>query len=479
MDNENINLSRVENMTLAELRKIAKDELNIANVTSYRKNELLELINEKMSGNNSNEVKNNEVKNESGSQKQRTFRGKGTQKATPVNTDKNVEKTDVAEEPEKNIPASGILDIMTDGFGFLRAENCYSSEKDVYVSSAFIRRAGLRQGDKIKGLAQLLYQTEKHPSLYQIDTINGRSYEAARRRPRFASLIPIYPDSRISLESKDGQTELASRMIDLIAPIGKGQRGLIVSPPKAGKTTLLKQIANGISRNYPEIKIIILLIDERPEEVTDIKRSTNASVVFSTFDEHPEHHTKVAEMVLEYSKRLVEAGDDVVILLDSITRLARSYNLTVPSSGRTLSGGLDPAALFQPKGFFGAARNIENGGSLTVIATALVDTGSKMDDVIYEEFKGTGNMEIHLDRKLSEKRIFPAVDITRSGTRRDDLLLTKAEQEAMETMRRSLAEGRTDKVAEYVIDTLSTTRNNEQFVYIINDMLAKKSNSEL
>lgn len=472
MNNDIIDLSQIENSTLVELRTFAKENLNIANITSYRKNELISLIKEELEKRHSAE----QIPTEQ-TKKQRVFTNKNVQKV--ANDSEKPFKKENAEEPEKNIPAAGILDIMADGFGFLRAENCYSSEKDVYVSSAFIRRAGLRQGDKIKGLAQLLYQTEKHPSLYQIETINGKSYEAAKRRPKFTSLVPIYPNLRINLESKTEKTELASRMIDLIAPIGRGQRGLIVSPPKAGKTTLLKQIANGISENYPEIKIIILLIDERPEEVTDIKRSTNASVVFSTFDEHPEHHTKVAEMVLEHSKRLVESGDDVVILLDSITRLARSYNLTVPSSGRTLSGGLDPAALFQPKGFFGAARNIENGGSLTVIATALVDTGSKMDDVIYEEFKGTGNMEIHLDRKLSEKRIFPAVDITRSGTRRDDLLLTKTEAEAMDTMRRSLAEGRTDKVAEYVIDTLSTTKNNEQFVHIINEMLSKKNLPDL
>ena len=478
MNNEILEQEQLENLTLAQLRAFAKEKLNINSVTSYRKPELLSLIKSEI-----DKMQSKTQTNEEAAQKQqRIFTVKNTKNVNNAQERADTARKEACEqqqEPEKNIPAAGILDIMADGFGFLRAENCYSSEKDVYVSSAFIRRAGLRQGDKIKGLAQLLYQTEKHPSLYQIDSINGKSYEAAKRRPRFTSLVPIYPDSRISLESKTEKTELASRMIDLIAPIGKGQRGLIVSPPKAGKTTLLKQIANGISQNYPDIKIIILLIDERPEEVTDIKRSTNASVVFSTFDEHPEHHTKVAEMVLEHSKRLVESGDDVVILLDSITRLARSYNLTVPSSGRTLSGGLDPAALFQPKGFFGAARNIENGGSLTIIATALVDTGSKMDDVIYEEFKGTGNMEIHLDRKLSEKRIFPAVDITRSGTRRDDLLLTASEQEAMDTMRRSLAEGRTDKVAEYVIDTLSTTRNNEQFVHIINDMLSKKSLTEL
>ncbi len=396
-----------------------------------------------------------------------------------VDRDTEEKEDEKTSEVQKNIPAEGILDIMADGFGFLRAENCYSSEKDVYVSSAFIRRAGMRIGDKVKGLAQILHASEKHPSLYQIDSVNGKSYEFSRRRPKFAALVPVYPDERIHLERSEGSTELASRMIDLISPIGKGQRGLIVSPPKAGKTTLLKQIANGISSNHPEIKLIILLIDERPEEVTDIQRSTDATVIFSTFDEHPEHHIKIAETVLEHSKRLVESGDDVVILLDSITRLARAYNLTVQNSGRTLSGGLDPAALFPPKGFFGAARNIENGGSLTIIATALVDTGSKMDDVIYEEFKGTGNMEIHLDRKLSERRIFPAIDINRSGTRRDDLLLTRDEAGAMDTMRRKLAEGRQEKITETVINTLAMTKSNANFVQAINKILANSDKADL
>ena len=339
----------------------------------------------------------------------------------------------------------------------------------------------MRTGDHITGLSQVIRTNEKFPSLFQIDIINGRRLDECRRRPHFDALTPIYPDSRITLETEnqDSDNELSTRIIDLISPIGKGQRGLIVSPPKAGKTTLLKQIANGITQNHPDIKLIILLIDERPEEVTDIQRSTNANVIFSTFDEEPEHHAKVAEMILEHGKRLVESGDDVVILLDSITRLARSYNLIVPASGRALSGGLDPTALFKPKKFFGAARNIENGGSLTIIATALIETGSKMDDVIFEEFKGTGNMEIHLNRKLSERRIFPAFDLNKSGTRRDDLLLSKAELSAMQTMRRNLAEGKTDKVTELIITGLTKTKNNAQFVSIFNDALteSEKNNS--
>jgi len=435
MKTENIDPNTLESLSLTQLREIAK-ELDIEKAFTMRKKELVEAVKEKIPA-------------------------------------PEPPKKQEGEETVKNIPAEGILEILPDGFGFLRAQNCYNSDKDVYVSSAFIRRAGMRPGDKIKGLAQLLHVTEKHPSLYQIDSINDKSYEFSKRRPRFSTLVPVHPNEKIRLEHADPDGDVSSRLIDLVAPIGKGQRGLIVSPPKAGKTTILKQIANGISKNHPEVKLIVLLIDERPEEVTDIQRSTNATVIYSTFDEHPEHHTKIAETVLEHSKRLVESGDDVVILLDSITRLARSYNLTEPPSGRTLSGGLDPAALFQPKGFFGAARNIENGGSLTIIATALVDTGSRMDDVIYEEFKGTGNMELHLERRLAEKRIYPAVDIYRSGTRRDELLLTKSELDAMATLRRSLADGKSDRITQSVIETLTTTKSNDQFVKVINHVLAQ------
>ncbi len=431
----NINLIELDQNSLTDLRAFAKNTLGLADISNCRKAELITRI----------------------------------QKALKEESDKAAASAEPRDEaaPEDNSntsPADGILDIMQDGFGFLRPQNCYISEKDVYVSSTFIRRAGLRPGDRIKGFARPLHEGEKHPSLCRIETINGRSYESSRRRPRFASLVPIYPDSRLKLEPAEGNGNTSARMIDLLAPIGKGQRGLIVSPPKAGKTTLLKQIANGITQNHPEVKLFILLIDERPEEVTDMQRSTKADVIFSTFDEHPEHHTKVAETMLEHSKRLVESGEDVVILLDSITRLARSYNLTVPPSGRTLSGGLDPAALFQPKAFFGAARNIEHGGSLTVIATALVDTGSKMDDVIYEEFKGTGNMEIHLSRRLSERRIFPAIDPARSGTRRDDLLLSKTEYDAMNNVRRNLAESKNERASELIINTFASAKTNAQLI---------------
>lgn len=431
----NINLIELDQNSLTDLRAFAKNTLGLADISNCRKAELITRI-------------------------QKALKEESDKAAAPAEP-----RDEAAPEDNSNTsPADGILDIMQDGFGFLRPQNCYISEKDVYVSSTFIRRAGLRPGDRIKGFARPLHEGEKHPSLCRIETINGRSYESSRRRPRFASLVPIYPDSRLRLEPAEGNGNTSARMIDLLAPIGKGQRGLIVSPPKAGKTTLLKQIANGITQNHPEVKLFILLIDERPEEVTDMQRSTKADVIFSTFDEHPEHHTKVAETMLEHSKRLVESGEDVVILLDSITRLARSYNLTVPPSGRTLSGGLDPAALFQPKAFFGAARNIEHGGSLTVIATALVDTGSKMDDVIYEEFKGTGNMEIHLSRRLSERRIFPAIDPARSGTRRDDLLLSKTEYDAMNNVRRNLAESKNERASELIINTFASAKTNAQLI---------------
>ena len=361
-------------------------------------------------------------------------------------------------------PVQGILEIVTDGYGFLRSKNYYLSDKDVYVSNGMIKKQGLRNGDFIKGLALPVRSGEKFPPLCMVESINGIPYSRDNVRPNFDALTPVFPDSRLTLETITNPNELATRIIDLIAPIGKGQRGLIVSPPKAGKTMLLKKIANAITTNYPDVKLIILLIDERPEEVTDIQRSTNVEVAYSTFDELPEHHTKISEIVLEHSKRLVEQGQDVVILMDSITRLARAYNITVPVSGRSLSGGLDPSALFKPKKFFGAARNIENGGSLTIIATALIETGSRMDEVIFEEFKGTGNMEIHLDHKLSERRIFPAIDLNKSGTRREDLLLSKRELDSVQLMRKNLSEGRTDKVAEYIINTLASTKNNDQFI---------------
>lgn len=357
----------------------------------------------------------------------------------------------------------GILEIHPDGYGFIRVRNCEHSEKDVYVSAIKIRKAGLRQGDMIKGIVKVAYDN-KPAALLIINTVNGVPAEELRKRPRFDDLVPIYPDERLKLENARSKNDFAIREIDLIAPIGKGQRGMIVSPPKAGKTTLLKKIANSISENYPDVTLMVLLIDERPEEVTDMQRSIKGEVVYSTFDEMPEHHTKAAELLLSRAKRLVENGKDVVILMDSLTRLARAYNLTIPPTGRTLSGGIDPGALHSPKSFFGSARNIENGGSLTIIATALVDTGSRMDDVIYEEFKGTGNMEIHLDRKLSEKRIFPAIDLNRSGTRREDLLLSQDELEGVWTMRKILSSGDTESAAENLLQMLVKTSSNAEFI---------------
>ena len=336
---------------------------------------------------------------------------------------------------ESDEPVSGILEVLPDGYGFLRGHNYLSGPRDIYVSPSQIRRFNLKTGDKIVGKGRIQKEGEKFQALLYVLSVNGDTPDMAQRRRPFEQLTPIFPDKRITLETEP--KELSPRLIDLIAPIGKGQRGLIVSPPKAGKTILLKKIANAITQKYNDIELIVLLIDERPEEVTDMQRSIKGDVIYSTFDELPEHHIKVAEMVLERAQRLVEQKKDVVILLDSITRLARAYNLTIPPTGRTLSGGLDPGALHKPKRFFGSARNIEFGGSLTIIATALIDTGSRMDDVIYEEFKGTGNMELHLDRKLSEKRIFPALDINRSGTRREELLLSQRELEAIWAIRKA------------------------------------------
>ena len=363
---------------------------------------------------------------------------------------------------EEDEIVEGILEVLPDGYGFLRGENYLSTPKDVYISPVQIRRFKLDKGDKIKGIARLPKEGEKFPALIYVGEVNGEAPEKAYRRTKFDDLIPIYPNERIKLETSSN--EYSMRIIDLMCPIGKGQRGMIVAPPKVGKTTLLKKIANSISINNPEIELIVLLIDERPEEVTDMRRSIKGDVIYSTFDELPEHHVKVAEMVLERAKRLTEQKKDVVILLDSITRLARAYNLVVPSSGKTLSGGFDPSALHKPKKFFGAARNIENGGSLTILATALIETGSRMDDVIFEEFKGTGNMEVHLDRKLSEKRIFPAIDINKSGTRREELLLSKKELETVFALRKALSTMAVAEVTEQLIDQMTATKNNEEFL---------------
>ena len=360
----------------------------------------------------------------------------------------------------------GVLEVLPDGYGFLRSENYLPGNHDVYVSIAQIRRFGLRTGDLVTGKTRPGKDGERFLALLYITAINGEDPETAPRRKHFEELVPIYPNERLTLERPDTEQDQsrAIRLIDLIAPIGKGQRGLIVSQPKSGKTTLLKNIANGIAANYPDVTLIVLLIDERPEEVTDMQRSIKGEVLYSTFDELPEHHTRVAEMCQERAMRLVEQGKDVVVLIDSITRLTRAYNLTIPATGKTLSGGMDPGALHKPKRFFGAARNIENGGSLTIIATALIETGSRMDDIVYEEFKGTGNMEIHLDRKMSEKRIFPAIDIYKSGTRREELLLSPDEREAVFAMRRNLSAGNPAEVTEQLISMLEKTATNEEFV---------------
>lgn len=360
--------------------------------------------------------------------------------------------------------AMGILEVLPEGYGFLRSENYLPGSKDVYVSMAQIRKFNLKTGDKVKGKTRPAKDAEKLNALLYIEQVNDDTVDKCLTRRSFEDLTPIHPEQRLTLERPDAVRDLAIRLIDLISPIGKGQRGLVVSPPKAGKTIMLKKVANSITTNYPEINLIVLLIDERPEEVTDMQRSINGEVVYSTFDEKPENHTRVSEMVIERAKRLVEQGKDVVVLLDSITRLARAYNLIIPPTGRTLSGGLDPGSLYKPKRFFGAARNIEFGGSLTIIATALVDTGSRMDEIIYEEFKGTGNMEIHLDRKLSEKRIFPAIDLNKSSTRREELLLTKKELEGIWAIRKVMANGNTAEVTEQLISMLTKTQTNDAFL---------------
>ncbi len=422
-----------------ELRAIAKD-LGIKGVSKLKKDELIALI---KSSKNVNEENTD------------------TNDTTLVDTNKVQHKSGLMLQGDDDI-AEGILEVMEDGFGFLRGENYLSTPKDIYVSPTQIRRFNLKTGDKVTGIARKPKEGEKFPALIFVQFVNDDTPDKAIRRKPFEYLVPIFPEERIRLESQT--RDYAMRLVDLVAPIGKGQRGLIVAPPKAGKTTLLKNIANSIEKNHPEIELIVLLIDERPEEVTDMKRSIKGDVVYSTFDQLPEHHTKVAEIVLERAQRLVEQKKDVVILLDSITRLARAYNLTVPSSGRTLSGGIDPGALHKPKKFFGAARNIENGGSLTILATALVETGSRMDDVIFEEFKGTGNMELHLDRKLSEKRVFPAIDIVKSGTRKEELLQSQKELEAVWSIRRDFSNQNTQEVTEQIINSLIRTKNNGELI---------------
>ena len=382
-------------------------------------------------------------------------------------TDEKGRRTVVPDKDDGRIEVEGILDMSDQGFGFLRFSNFLTSDKDVYVAPTQVRRFNLKTGDKIRGIARPPREGEKFGGLLYVVTVNDDEPGVAMRRPDFDDLTPIFPYERLSLESSS--RDLSLRLIDLVAPIGKGQRGLIVAPPKAGKTVLLKKVAAAIQKSYPDIEMIVLLVDERPEEVTDMKHSLGDSgeVIYSTFDEMPQHHVKVSEMVLARAQRLVEHGRDVVILLDSITRLARAYNLVVPASGRTLSGGLDPGALHKPKKFFGAARKMEEGGSITILATALIETGSRMDDVIFEEFKGTGNMELHLDRKLSEKRIFPAIDLNKSGTRREDLLMSQDELEAVWKMRRALSNVGVQEVTETIIDYMAHTKSNKDFIQLI------------
>ena len=442
-----------ERMTLTELREIAKNK-DVKNISKFKKEELIEIL-----------------KTYNYDEKDMTKR--------PENYLE--EKTQVQEESsaykltnEDDQIVEGILEVLPDGYGFLRGDNFLSTPKDVYISPIQIRRFKLETGDMIKGISRLSKEGEKFPSLIYVGEVNGEAPDKALKRTRFDDLTPIYPTERLKLETVS--KEFSMRIIDLMSPIGKGQRGMIVAPPKVGKTTLLKQIANSISTNNPEVELIVLLIDERPEEVTDMKRSINGQVIYSTFDELPEHHVKVAEMVLNRAKRLIEHNKDVVILLDSITRLARAYNLVIPSSGKTLSGGFDPAALHKPKKFFGAARNIENGGSLTILATALIETGSRMDDVIFEEFKGTGNMEVHLDRKLSEKRIFPAIDINKSGTRREDLLLNQKELETVFALRKAMNSLPVADVTENIISQMVRTKNNEEFLFKMDGYLSSFKN---
>ncbi len=423
-------MDELNQLSLVELKQLAKQK-EIKNHSKMNKNELIDAILELYK------------ENDKGSEKT-----KGEAEILPNNKD--------------DFYVEGVLEVLSDGYGFIRGDNYLSTPKDIYVSPVQIRRFRLDTGDKLKGIGRMAKEGEKFPALIYVNSVNGDSPEVAMKRKSFDDLTPIFPNKRMHLESNP--SEYSMRLLDLIAPIGFGQRGMIVAAPKVGKTTMLKQLANSITSNHPNVELIVLLIDERPEEVTDMKRSIRGDVIYSTFDELPEHHTKVAEIVLERAKRLAEHKKDVVILLDSITRLARAYNLTIPSSGRTLSGGFDPAALHKPKRFFGAARNIEEGGSITILATALVETGSRMDEVIFEEFKGTGNMEVYLDRKLSEKRIFPAIDLNKSGTRREDLLLTPKELEAVTKIRKAFSDVNTSSVTDMLIKQITSTKTNQEFV---------------
>ncbi|HCL4439231.1 transcription termination factor Rho [Clostridium botulinum] len=474
-----------ESMTVKELREIAK-KLDIKNTSKFKKNELIEEI--KTSKSTAIEkdgkilvekISPKIIKSENNIHSKITKEnGINEEKTSSLMKNNEENKAERLKEMiNESQRAKGVLEIIeNNNYGFLRGQNYLSGPEDIYVSPSQIRRFNLRTGDEVEGKVRIPKDGEKFKALIYVERVNGENPEKAVGRKPFESLVPIYPNERIKLETNS--QDLSTRLMDIISPIGKGQRGMIVAPPKAGKTTLLKKIAQSISRNNPLCKLIVLLIDERPEEVTDMQRSIKGEVIYSTFDEEPEHHTKVTYMVLERAKRMVEQGQDVVILLDSITRLSRAYNLTITPTGRTLSGGLDPGALVMPKKFFGAARNIENGGSLTILATALTETGSRMDDMIFEEFKGTGNMEVHLNRKLQERRIFPALDIYKSGTRRDDLLFTDSlEKETAFNIRKLLyEENNVENVTEQVLSILSKTKTNEEFVNIISKMDMNKNN---
>ena len=465
---------KYESLALVDLKAVAKAR-GLRGISTMKKDELVEAM---LAADEKDKAEGKGVQQPKGVVTPKAVERKETKireevKAKEDSRNKE-EKTTQAEEEktleelDSGISAHGILEVMPDGFGFIRCENYLPGENDVYVAPSQIRRFGLKTGDILEGNTRVRTQGEKFAALLYVKSINGYTPEESSKRYNFEDMTPIFPNERLHLEMPGAS--VAMRVMDLISPVGKGQRGMIVSPPKAGKTTLLKDVAKSVKRNSPEVHLIILLIDERPEEVTDIRESIegeNVEVIYSTFDELPEHHKRVSEMVIERAKRLVEHKKDVMILIDSITRLARAYNLTVPPSGRTLSGGLDPAALHMPKRFFGAARNMREGGSLTILATALVETGSKMDDVVYEEFKGTGNMELVLDRKLSEKRMFPAIDILKSGTRREDLLLSKEEQEAVESMRKGLNGLRQEEAVDNILNMFSRTKNNEELIQMV------------
>ena len=474
-------------MTLVNLKEIAKEK-GIKNISKLKKSELIEelvkitpnkiekdgvILTEKIAPKNRNieasiHIEEN-VNNEA-------YVSNSKERYNVTEEEKEEKKERLKVMINESNSSKGVLEIQeNNSFGFLRCNNYLTGENDIYVSPSQIRRFNLRTGDEVEGKIREAKDGEKFKALLFVEKVNGESPDKAIGRKNFENLTPIYPNERLHLETDNGR-DLSSRLMDFMCPIGKGQRGIIVAPPKAGKTTLLKRIAQNISKNYPDIKLIVLLIDERPEEVTDMKRSINGDVIYSTFDEEPQNHAKVSQMVLERAKRMVEQGKDVVILMDSITRLSRAYNLTITPTGRTLSGGLDPGALLMPKKFFGAARNVEEGGSLTILATALVETGSRMDDMIFEEFKGTGNMEVHLDRRLQERRIFPAIDIYKSGTRKEDLLLSDDEKEVAFAIRRNMnRDGNIESITETLINMLSKTKNNKEFMelFIKNEVMKK------